>query len=181
MLSVRPKIAELNFNLYARSVHPELFEICASRDYNRDQYQLRLDIIRDGHLLQFRRGGVVLTEINASSTHSLPSQSNLISQSIERASTSLSRVSDIQYQSHIELELVDPKLFVIIQQQLDSRMECEGLIHRFDSNGRIAIGAISYMHVQSFKSHVLVRSIHTFPDSSSILKSETRFQVMPDK
>lgn len=177
MLFVRPKIAELNFNLYARSVHPELFEICASRQYQRDLYQLQIHIMRDGHFISFQHQGQLITEISASATHSLPLQANLISQGIEGSSAYESRIGLLEYQTRLELETVDPKLFVLIQQQLDARIECEGLVHRFGSNGRIAIGAISYIHVQSFKSNVLVRAIHTFPDSSSILKSESRFLI----
>jgi hypothetical protein len=174
---VRPKIAELNFNLYARSVHPELFEICNSRQYQRDLYQLQINIMRDGHFIQFQHGGQLITEIQASATHILPSQANLISQGIEGSSTLEFQIGSLRYQTHLELEMVDPKLFVMIQQQLDARIECEGLVHRFGSNGRIAIGAISYINVQSFKSNALVRAIHTFPDSNSILKSETRFLI----
>jgi len=174
---VRPKIAELNFNLYARSVHPELFEICKSRQYHRDMYQLQVNIIRDGHFIQFQHADHLITEINASSTHLLPSQANLVSQPIERSLTHSIRIGNLHYQSQLELETVDPKFFVLIQQQLDARMECEGLVHRFDSNGRIAIGAVSYIHVQSFKNNALVRAIHTFPDSNSILKSESRLQI----
>ncbi len=177
MISVRPKITELNFNLFARSVHPELFEICATRIFDREQYQLRLDITRDGHLIRFQHGGVLLTEVSASAFHTLPAQANLISHPIQRSNTNLSRLGDVSYQSTVELEAVNPQIFVTIQQQLDSRMECEGLVHRFDSNGRTAFGAVSYMHVQSFQHHVLVRSFHTFPDTCAVMKSESRFSV----
>ena len=177
MISVRPKITELNFNLFARSVHPELFEICATRIFDREEYQLRLDITRDGHLIRFQHGEVLLTEVSASAFHTLPAQANLISHPIQRSNTNLSRVGDVSYQSTVELEAVNPQIFVTIQQQLDSRMECEGLVHRFDSNGRTAFGAVSYMHVQSFQNHVLVRSFHTFPDTCAVMKSESRFSV----
>ena len=177
MLSVRPKITELNFNLFARSVHPELFEVCASRSFERELYKLNLSITRDGHLISFSHDDCLLTEVSASAFHPLPTQGRLISHAVEKANHNLSRLRNIKYQSSVELEAVNPQIFVTIQQQLDARMECEGLVHRFDSNGRTAFGAVSYMHVQSFFNHVLVRSFHTFPDTCAVMKSESRFSV----
>jgi hypothetical protein len=177
VLSVRPKIAELSFNLFSRGVHPELFEICTSRDYERQSYRLHLDITRDGHIIRFCHGKVILTEINASSIQPLPCQGSLISHPIQRINSNFSRVGDVQYSSTVEFEGVNPQMFVAIEQQLDARLECEGLVQRFDSNGRTAIGALSYMHVQSFQNHVLIRALHTFPDTLSVMKSESRFLV----
>jgi len=68
-------------------------------------------------------------------------------------------------------------MFVTIQQQLDAKVECEGLVHRFHSNGRLSFGAMSYINVQAFRSHVNVRTFHTFPDTSAVLKSDTRFSL----
>ena len=178
MLSVRPKITELNFNLFARSVHPELFEVCASRTYVREQYELDLRITTDGHLICFRHDDLILAEISASSHHPLPAQCKLISHAIEKSNENQTNYKDIvRYQSTVRLEDVNPKMFVAIQQQLGEKMECEGLVHRFQSNGRIAVGAVSYINVQSFRNHVLVRSFHTFPDTCTVLKSESRFTI----
>jgi hypothetical protein len=177
VLSVRPKITELNFNLFSRGLHPELFEICTSRNYERQSYRLHLDITRDGHIIRFCHGKITLTEISASAIQQLPCQGNLISHGIQRINSNFSRVGDVQYSSTVEFEGVSPKMFVAIEQQLDSRIDCEGLIHRFESNGRTAIGALSYMHVQSFLNHVLIRAIHTFPDTLAVMKSESRFLI----
>jgi hypothetical protein len=177
VLSVRPKITELNFNLFSRGVHPELFEICNSRTYERKAYRLHLDITRDGHLICFSDGKTIVTEVNASAFQLLPSQGSLITHPIQRSNSNLSRVGNIQYQSTVELEPANPQIFVSIEQQLNAQLECDGLIHRFASNGRTAIGAISYMHIQSFQNHVLVRALHTFPDTLAVMKSESRFLI----
>jgi hypothetical protein len=123
----------------------------------------------------------VVTEVNASAFQLLPLQGNLISHPIQRTRNNLTKIGAIRYLSTIEMEPVSPQLFVAIEQQLDARVECEGLLHRFDSNGRSPIRAISYMHVQSFQNHVLVRAIHTFPDTFAVVKSESRFQIQGDE
>ena len=42
MLSVRPKVAELSFQLFGRALHPELFEVHKSRTIERAEYTARL-------------------------------------------------------------------------------------------------------------------------------------------
>ena len=178
MLSVRPKITDLNFHLFGRSLHPELFEVCAARTYTRDLYELNLSITTDGHFICFQHDGLILAEVSASACHPLPSQRIVLAHQIEKSSDNITCFEDvIDYRSHVQMENVPPKMFVSIQQQLDEKLECEGLVHRFDSSGRIACGAVSYMNVQSFQRHVLIRSFHTFPDSCAVLKCESRFTL----
>lgn len=179
VLSVRPKITDLNFHLFARSVHPELFEVCAHRNLKRENYTLDLNITTDGHAISFCHDNLVLTEVSAGAHHPLPSSHVLISNSIEgRRDESTTFDDAIAYQSRVELECVPPKTFVAIKQQLDHKLEYEGLIHRFHSNGRIAFGAISYINVQAFRRHVKVRTFHTFPDTCAVIKSDTCFSLV---
>ena len=178
MLSVRPKITDLNFHLFGQSVHPELFHVCDTRTIQRDRYQLETAITPDGHVLRFTAGATTLTEVSAGLHHPLPSKSVLLTHAIEGRSRNQLRIEDaVDYQTTVQIETVNPKLFVAVQQQLSDRIECEGLVHRFGSNGRLSFGAISYIHMQSFLEHVLIRAFHTFPESSSVVTTETRFSV----
>lgn len=182
MLTVRPKITELQLQLFARAVHPELFEVCASRTIERDAYRLNLDITTDGHAIRFQTPGqnVLLTEVAAGIHHPLPTQQVLWNQVIDGTVRGKVQVTPgVRYQTQTRLEIVNPKLFVSVQQQLSNRMECQGLVHHFGSNGRLKFGAVSYIHVQSFQQHVLVRAMHTFPETSSIVTGETRFSIDP--
>ena len=162
-------------------MHPELFEVCASRVLERENYTLRLHITTDGHAISFQHGSMVLTEVSAGAHHPLPSGQVLLSHPIEGTRDDATTFHDtIGYQSQVQLECVPPKTFVAIKQQLDQKVECEGLVHRFQSNGRIAFGAISYINIQAFRQHVKVRTFHTFPDTCAVIKSDTRFSLNLD-
>ena len=80
VLSVRPKITDLNFHLFARNIHPELFEVCASRTLVRENYSLKLNITTDGHAIAFLHDSMVLTEVSAGAHHPLPANHVLLSQ-----------------------------------------------------------------------------------------------------
>lgn len=178
MLTVRPKIADLNFVLFGRPIHPELFNACATRTIERENYSLDLTITGDGHFFVFRHGSLVLSEVSAGAQHPLPERRQLFKHAIEspRKDEILFR-DQINYQCEFQREKVSPKLVLSIQQQLSSQCETEGLMHRFQSSGRLAFGAVSYVSIQSYRHHVLLRSFHTFPDSCSIIKSESTFRV----
>ena len=183
MLSVRPKITDLNFHLFARSLHPELFQVCATRTFERELYSLSINISTDGHVITFQHKDFTLSEVSASLHHPLPPSRIVLSHSVddEPRSESIVHRDAIGYQSAVEMETVSPSTFVTIAQQLDKRVECEGLVHRFDSNGRLAFGVISYINVKSFREHVKIRSFHTFPDTCAVMKSESQFKLLIPK
>src|SRR5690349_16527303 len=51
VLSVRPKVAELSFQLFGRALHPELFEVHKTRKVERGEFSARLDITTAGHVI----------------------------------------------------------------------------------------------------------------------------------
>ncbi len=182
MLSVRPKITDLNFHLFARAIHPELFNGLATRKVERDNYQIKMDITTAGHLITFEHNGLIVSEISTSVHHPLPRNRMLFSHAaVGTKSDQVCVHKAIDYQCEFQLESVPLKTFVTIQQQLDDQKQCEGLVHRFDSNGRLPLGAVSYIDIQSYRSHVLIRTFHTFPDTCGVLKSQSRFTVLNPK
>src|SRR5687767_626964 len=60
---VRPRIADVVFDLYARPLHPQLFDSVLVRQYQREDYQLTIRITRNGHAITWCKGDLVLTEI----------------------------------------------------------------------------------------------------------------------
>lgn len=169
----------MNFHLFAKPVHPELVEVCGSRQVERDNYRITLNITTDGHLITFQHEDLVFCEVAAAASHELPQQQRLISHvaSGSVANGPACYCDIVGYQSQVSMDAVDPKIFVTIQQQLDKRVETDGLVHRFESNGRLNFGAISYMHAQSFIHHIRIRAFHTFPETCAVLKTDTVFKV----
>lgn len=179
VLTVRPKIADLNFHLYGRSIHPELFDTCAGRMIERENYRIHLNITSDGHLICFEHDSVVLSEVAASALHPLPTRRQLICCPFESVREEQISFQDrVQYRCEFQLDLVAPKTFFSIAQQLNQSNECDGLIHRFESSGRMAFGAVSLIHIQAFREHVCLKTFHTFPDSCALVKSQSVFRLI---
>ena len=67
-------------------------------------------------------------------------------------------------------------MFWMVGQQLGTG-PTEGLLHRFDSSGRMALGAISYVNIETRRRSMLIQAIHTFPDDYAIVKVESLFTL----
>ena len=179
MLSVRPKITDLQFSVFARSIHPELIDSRATRTIHRENYLLTVNITDAGHLISFRHDNINLTEVSSALHHPLPKQRQLISHLADGPRADSRRIYDaVDYHCEFQLDAVTPQALVTIQQQLDDQNRFEGLLHRFESSGRTSFGAVSYIDIQSFRAHVQIRTFHTFPDTCAVLKSQSRFTVL---
>ncbi len=178
MLSVRPKVAELAFRLYGRSLHPELFQVHKTRTIERGGYTAQVNITSAGHVVTWRYGGVTLTEVAASSQHPLPRKRRLMSHPLRgERNCRIDCRGGITYQTSFQLEPVSPEVFWTFQEELAIDGQRRGLLHVFDASGRMALGALSYIHVETRSRSMLVQAFHTFPDDYAIVKSQSLFEL----
>jgi len=177
VLSVRPKIAELAFRVFARPLHPELYSVHQTRSVERNLYSARIDITSCGHVVTWQGRGTTLCEVATSASQPLPSKRCLISTPLKGSRTDSTQCpGGIVYRTHFQLESVAPEMFWMVNQQL-SGDSTEGLLHRFESSGRLAFGALSYVNIETRSASMLVQAIHTFPDDYAILKVESLFSL----
>jgi hypothetical protein len=76
-----------------------------------------------------------------------------------------------------QLERVRPDVFWTFQQELSADGISHGLFHRFASGGRLGIGAISLVNVETRTNSLLIQAFHTFPEEFAIVKSQSIFQL----
>lgn len=178
MLTVRPKVAELVFQLYGRALHPELFHFHTTRVVERGDYQAKIDITSAGHVVTWRCHGLTLTEVCAAAQHPLPQKRRLLSYRLKGSrSDRVECRGGASYQVSFDLEPVEPEVFWTFQQELALDGQRKGMLHQFDSSGRISVGALSYVNVETRNRSLLVQAFHTFPDDYAIVKSQSLFEV----
>jgi hypothetical protein len=178
VLTVRPKIAELVFQLYGRPLHPELFVIHSSRTIDRGNYSAKIDITSAGHVVTWRHAGFTLTEVATSARHPLPQRRRLMSYGLRgQRSDRVKCRGGICYQMCFQLEPLEPEVFWTFQQELAQDGLRQGMLYRFDSSGRMALGALSYINIETRNRQMLVQAFHTFPDDYAVVKSQSLFQL----
>ena len=178
VLTVRPKVAELVFQLYGRALHPELFEVHQSR-------KVRGGITKPRSISPARpRGDLALRRDDAHrggrlAHHPLPEKRRLMSYSLKgQRSDSVECRGGVRYEMSFQLEPVDPEVFWTFQQELAEDGMQKGMLHKFDASGRMALGALSYINVELRTRKLLIQAFHTFPDDYAIVKSQSMI-VLP--
>ncbi len=178
MLSIRPKVASLALQVFARSLHPELFQVYRTQTIERKNFQARVDITRDGHVVTFCSDTVTLSEVACSTHQLLPQKRRLLFENLRgKTKETIEAAKGIRYTTEFEMEHVGPDLFALMQSELGGRQRELDLLHIFDSSGRIAMGAISYVHVEARPRSLVVQALHTFPDDHAIVKVFSTFQL----
>ena len=176
MLSVRPKIAELVFQLYGRPLHPELFEVHRTRTIDRGGYSATVQITSTGHLVTWQYEGLILTEVATAAHHPLPQKRRLMSHQLKGSCDA--RVNcrgGVHYEVEFSLEPVDQEAFWLYQKELALAGSRKGMAHHFESSGRFGLGALSYINLESRDHSLKVQAFHTFPDDHVIVKSQSIF------
>ncbi|MEL7267758.1 MAG: DUF2617 domain-containing protein [Planctomycetota bacterium] len=161
MLSTRPRVTELAFQVFGRSLHPELYSVHQTRDVDRDHYQAKIEITDCGHVIKWVVGRTVLCEVASSASQPLPNRRRLMHHKPKSPTTDRVQHHDATYRTSFQLETVQPEMFLLVQQQLN-KQPVEGLLYRFENNGRVQMGAISYVSL-------LLRS------KSMLIQGEQRF------
>ncbi len=178
VLTVRPRVAELVFQLYGRSLHPELFEVCSSLTLQRGEYEARIDITSSGHVITWRYDGLTLTEVSTSAQHPLPERRRLMSHVLcGQRSDGVECRGRVSYQTTFQLEHVSAEVLWGYHECLRVDALRNGLFHQFSGGGRISLGAISYINVEPRNRALRVHTFHTFPDECAIVQSRSVFQL----
>src|SRR5437667_26222 len=110
---VRPRVGDLVFQLYGRPLHPELFEILATRKVRREEYELTVHITRTGHVISWENKDVFLTEVAAACEQELPESRRLLSYKMrgEHCGT-LACAKGVHYQMSFQVETLPPEIFL---------------------------------------------------------------------
>lgn len=178
MISVRPKIAELVYQLYGRSLHPELFEVHQSHTVERGGYRATVQITSAGHIVTWQYRGLVLTEAAAGAHHPLPQRRRLMSYRLKGDRTDRVDISaGITFEMRFSLEPADDAKFAAYQRELTLQATRRGMLQQFAPSGRFDSGALSYVSLDSRDRSFCVQAFHTFPDDRAVLKIQSWYRL----
>src|SRR5208282_5973877 len=104
---LRPRVADLVFQLYGRPLHPELFDILAVRKLQREDYELTVRITRTGHVISWEKNDVLLTEVTAAAEQELPERRRLLNYRLRNEQTvRLVCAHGIHYEASFQVEIL---------------------------------------------------------------------------
>jgi len=178
MITVRPKVAELSYQLLGRTIHPELFQIHQCRTIERNGYKVNVWITSYGHVVTWHYGDSVLTEVVGSATQEMPQRQRLKDFQLKgQRSEKFQAMGGVTHETQFSLEPSDAQRFSAYQKQLTLQATRQGMLQRFDASGRFEDGALSYVNVDSRDKVFRVQAFHTFPADYAMLKVQSWYRL----
>jgi hypothetical protein len=176
--SGRSRIADLSFQVFGRSIHPDWLATRRHRRITQVGWEADVRIIEGGHAITWACGPVRLTEILCGPETPLPEPGLLFHSGVRHErSADLRPAPGIEYQSCFEVERVDPEVFAHLSDELTLDATRGALFHRFAASSRMAASPISRVHVESRARGLSIQSFHTFPDERAIVRAQSLFEV----
>jgi hypothetical protein len=168
----RPFVRDLEFHLFSRPIHPELFETCVLQTVKNADFEIQVRITPSGHVLTFHNPHFWLTEATTVRKQLLPSTGRLIKQRFagERCEA-VKPVPAYQYQMTTQVEQLTDEHFEQAQDEIISSGQKSGLLFRFQRQNRIFLTPVSFMSVQAGRGLISITALHTFPLENTVLKT----------
>jgi hypothetical protein len=172
------RVADLAFQVFGRTLHPDWFGVKAHRRVAVDGWQADIRIIEGGHAILWRSGEVRLTEVLAGPSTVLPESGLLFHSPIrhERAA-SLRPGAGIEYQACLEVERIDPEVFAHLCAEMILDASRDRLFHQRADANRMAPSAISHLAFESRARGLLVHAFHSFPAERAIVRTQSLFEI----
>jgi hypothetical protein len=170
---LRPNVEEMVIQLYGRPLHPELFDILATRRLRLGDAGVALWLTRTGHVVSWQNRRCHLTEVVAAD-QPLPEWGQLLQHKLrgERCDM-LGNLADINYQVSFQVETLAPEQFLTVHQELLADGGKHGLLHSFAPNHRWALMPLGLINVQARDGCLFFSTFHTFPDDCAVVKTQS--------
>jgi hypothetical protein len=171
-------VGDLIFRLYGRPLHPELFDIVASRKVRRPDGDLTVWVTRTGHVVSWEGPGVLLTEVAAAVDQPLPESRRLLHHRLRGEHTgTLSFPQRIQYQTSFHVEVLPPEIFLHVHEEILVDGGKRGLLHHFGTPCRLALAPLGYVSVEARPGCLFLSAFHTFPDEYTVVKTQSLIEI----
>ncbi len=172
--SLRPRVADLVFQLYGRPLHPEFFDILALRKIQREDYDLTVLITRTGHVITWENRDVCLTEVTAAADQPLPEKRRLLSYRMRgEQSDSWACAHGISYQMSFQVEVLPLEIFLHVHDEILADGSKRGLLCNFQPNHRLSLAPLGFVAAEARAGCLILSTFHTFPDELTVVKSQS--------
>jgi hypothetical protein len=175
---VRPAVCNLVFELYGKPLHPELFDILATRKIGRQDYQLTVWVTRTGHVITWENEDVLLTEVAAASEQELSPRRRLLGYRLrQEQSARLVCAHGVHYQASFQVEVLPAELFAQVHDEIVADGARRGLLHNFPSHNRLTLPPLGFVTAEARPGCLFLSSFHTFPGENTVVKTQSLIET----
>lgn len=173
---INAAVEELTFNLFQRPLHPELFQIYASRRLKTSKYEAIIWVTGCTHVVSVFSGGMCLSEVISSPGQMLP-QRGLVERFQFRGPRShkctLSR--GMSYMTDFQVEKMSPALYQRSHTDLERFAQNRGVFVKFPESESSGMQPFCYVDFEARRSELHVHTFAAYPDQVTIIKTQSLF------
>ncbi len=174
----RSSIADLTFQVFNRSLHPEWFATREFRRVEQKRWAADVRIVEGGHAVAFSCGSVRLTEVLCGPETVLPEPGRLFHSHLRRERSAILRPDGtIEYQSCLEVERVDIEVFLHLCEEIALSASENRLFRRFPASNRLAPPPISHVQLSARGGDLSIQCFHSFPNECAIVRTQSLFEL----
>jgi hypothetical protein len=177
----RPSAFDLAFRLYERALHPELFDVFAASRITGKNWSADIRISTAGHVVEFRDGGQVVTEVTGPFELGLPERGLCVGHRLGGSKDwtfNMARGLMVHFSAHVEA--VDAEIFRNLDQELSLDARSASLTHRFPGGHRLSPSPLSVVQIETLPRGVMIHAFHTFPEDYAVLRTQSLYEAAPE-
>lgn len=173
----RPDVTDLVFEVFERSVHPELLTIHSQSDWQHSACRVKIQICDAGHVLTVQHHDSVISEVATTQGTLLPRHYRIFAQKLKgHRQDSLQCREGVTYHLGFEVEVLEPEIFATYHQELLADSLRSPVSHRFSTSSRVSQVPLSFLQLEATADSLQVHTFHTFPDNYAVVKVQSRFE-----
>ena len=173
------RLAGLHFYLYSRPFHPELFQIYAAEQYRGPVYEVDTWVIGCAHVLTFRVGNHVLTELTTSDQRLLGERRLLQRWRIRGERTCQQTIADgrIRYLASFQVEILSDQLYRHVHADIVAEGKRRGLLAQFSQWKSNGLMPFAYLNLELCARELRVHAFHGLPEDHCLVKTQSIFEL----
>ena len=169
-------VDELMFSLFQRPLHPELFQIYASRQINTENYETIIWVTGCTHVVSVFAGDVCLTEVVSAPGQMLPSRGLIERFQFRPPRTHKCTLSrGVSYMTDFQVEKMSPNLYQQSHTDLERFARNRGIFVKFPELEVGNLQPFCYIDFEARQKDLQIQTFAAYPDQVTMIKTQSLF------
>ena len=174
----KAKVEDLQFCLYQRAIHPELFHIHRVKRIEQARYNAEIWVVGLLHVVTMQAGDQILTELIAEDTEALPKAGLATSFRFRgERDHAQSFANDVKYILSTQVERMTAQLFPPTHRDYVHYAQNRGLFVSFEDWAVGGLAPFTFVDYDARDHEFHVHAYHAYPEELTLLKTQSIFEV----
>jgi len=171
-------VEELMFSLFQRPLHPELFQIYASRTLNTDKYEAIIWVTGCTHVVSVFTGDTCVTEVVSSPGQMLPSRGLIERFQFRGPRTHKCTLSrGVSYMTDFQVEKMNANLYRQSHIDLERFARNRGIFVKFPELEVDKMQPFCYVDYEARQTELHIHTFAAYPDQVTMIKTQSLFDI----